>query len=573
MKFMNSEKAEAEVVGYIIILGLTITGIAMITLIGVPFIMKLQDMSTVRNAEQAYTALDSRVSQVALGTTPKQIVNVELGDGYLSVSPNSSFSSSDESYILFEFKNVTGTERINIPMGKIVYRKGDREVAYEGGGVWGKYPSGSVMLSPPEFNYNGVTITMPVINITGNFSEGGKGTASLEFEKKGNVTLLYPTANPNPISTNISEVKITVRSEYYDAWADYFRTQTLVSVNSSPSEKKVTVTLDPPPIINNFSYGALASKRIVLQNTASIDSYNSSIGPYDTSKSESGSIRANDEIYLSNTATVKGNAETSGSITEGSCNGGKCKILKEAYYTSIGTKIEVNGSTCPNSFCFPIPVRRANPPDTNGLVEGKISSYSATNNNLDASSGGCLNGAGYALDGIGWTDNKCTISTGNYYLTTFDLPNNRELTFDTNSGNINIAVPANIGIKASNVIVNGSGKVKIYLRGGMTVESNSVVNYNTNQTSSRFQVISNRNLPISFSQGNTIFVGIVFAPYATISVSQGAQIFGAMVGDTFSVTNSQYIHFDQDLKSLQTDLGSGTTLTYAYITRNDLVVN
>lgn len=564
MNFIRSEKAASEVVGHMIILGLTITGIALVILVGVPSIIKLQDMSTVKNAEQAYTVLDSRVSQVALGTTPEQVIDFELRDGSLSVKPN---SSSDLSYILFQFTSGTGTANITIPMGKIVYRNGDRDVAYEGGGVWSKYSSGSVMLSPPEFNYNSVTITMPIMNISGKISTGGEGKVPLKFEKKGNVTILYPNGiYTNPISTNVSEITITVKSEYYDAWADYFESLTLTRVTRYPDDKKVIVSLDPPPIITNFSYGALASKKIELSNTAAIDSYNSSIGPYSSSKTNNGSIRANDEISLSNNAEIRGIAETSGSITEGNCNGGKCRILKDVYYDSIGPNIEVNGSTCPNVHCFPQPIRRANPADTTGLVESKISSYAFPNNDNNNETD-CI-----TANALG---SGCTITKGKYYLTSFNLENDPDLTFDTNDGDINIAVPADIIIKGTNIIVNGTHSVKIYLRGGMTVSSTSKVNYNnnTNQTSSRFQVISDRSSPVSFSQGNTRFVGIVFAPFATISVSQGAEIFGAMVGDTFSVTQSQNIHFDEDLKNLETDLGSGTTMTYAYITRNDLVVS
>ena len=566
MTFIKSEKAASEVIGHVIILGLTITGIALITLVGVPSIIKLQDMSTVKNVEQAYTMLDSRVSQVALGSTPEQVIEVELQDGSMSVKPN---SSSDQSYILFQFTSITGTENITIPMGKIVYRKGDRDVAYEGGGVWSKYPAGSVMLSPPEFNYNGVTITMPVVNITGDLYIGGKGKVPLKFEKKGDVTILYPSGTyTNPISTSVEEIIITVKSEYYDAWADYFKSLTLTNVSSYPDEKKVVVMLAPPPLINNFTYGALASRKIELANTASIDSYNSTIGPYSSSHTNNGNIRANDEIKLSNNAEILGNAQTSGSITEGLCNGGKCKILKDAYYSAIGSSILVNGSICPNIHCFLKPLQRGNPGDTTDLVEGKIYRYASNNNNSDAKAGGCI-----IANALGTGPNNCIINKGNYNLTSFNLPNNYNLIFDTTGGGINIAVPADIVISKANITVNGMDPVKIYLRGGMTVNSNSVVNYNSNQTSSLFQVISDRSSPISFSQGNTKYVGVVFAPFATISVSQGAQIFGAMVGDVFSVTQSQDIHFDEDLQNLETDLASGTTMTYAYITRNDLVVS
>src|SRR5574341_905197 len=97
MRILNSEKAEVEIVGHIIILGLTITGIAMITLVGVPTIYRLQEMTNIQNVELTYTMLDSRASKVALGETSRQVININLGGGSASVKPN---SSSEPSFIL-----------------------------------------------------------------------------------------------------------------------------------------------------------------------------------------------------------------------------------------------------------------------------------------------------------------------------------------------------------------------------------------------------------------------------------------------------------------------------------------
>jgi len=148
-------------IGHVIILGITIIGISMITLYGVPSIYSLEDMANIKNVEHAFTVIDSSASMAILGESPQQIANINLGGGSLTVEPNSPGSPS---YIAVN----SSSFNIIIPMGKVKYQLGDRIVAYEGGGLWSKYPSGSVMLSPPEFQFNGVMLMLPVIDISGN---------------------------------------------------------------------------------------------------------------------------------------------------------------------------------------------------------------------------------------------------------------------------------------------------------------------------------------------------------------------------------------------------------------------
>ncbi|MDO9098106.1 MAG: hypothetical protein Q7U60_08295, partial [Candidatus Methanoperedens sp.] len=133
MKLLKSEKAEAEVIGHVIILGITILGVSMIALYGIPAIYSLQDMANVKSVEQAFTVLDSRASRAILGESPLQITNINLGGGTLTVETN---STGTKSYMVIKSKN--DTFNVTIPMGKIKYQLGDRIVAYEGGGVWSK---------------------------------------------------------------------------------------------------------------------------------------------------------------------------------------------------------------------------------------------------------------------------------------------------------------------------------------------------------------------------------------------------------------------------------------------------
>ncbi|MCZ7393394.1 MAG: hypothetical protein O8C56_08720, partial [Candidatus Methanoperedens sp.] len=55
MKLLKSEKAEAEIVGHVIILGITVLGVGMIASYGVPSILSLEDMANLKNAEQTFT--------------------------------------------------------------------------------------------------------------------------------------------------------------------------------------------------------------------------------------------------------------------------------------------------------------------------------------------------------------------------------------------------------------------------------------------------------------------------------------------------------------------------------------
>lgn len=238
MKLLFSEKAEGELVGHVIILGITVLGVSMISLYGIPAIYSLQDIANVKNVEQTFTVLDSQASRAVIGESPLQITNINLGGGSLTVEPSSTQSPS---YIMVN----STIFNLTIPMGKIEYQLGDRIVAYEGGGVWSKYPSGSVMLSRPEFHYNGVTLTLPVFNISGDTSVGGRGTASVSV-KKPETKVVFPNNSraewvnrTNPVNyTQVGKVYVTIRSDFYDAWAEHVATLSSVEVVSTDENNK-----------------------------------------------------------------------------------------------------------------------------------------------------------------------------------------------------------------------------------------------------------------------------------------------------------------------------------------------
>jgi hypothetical protein len=240
MKFLSSEEAVSEVVGYIIVLSLAVTGVAVLMAAGMPSIFKLQDMANARNAEQSLTTLVSRANSVIIGSSPTQVIDMDLGGGILTVEPNSTNSTS---YMLIKSSN--NSFNITIPMGKLRYSLGDRTVGYEGGGIWSKYPSGSsVMLSPPEFYYDGRTLTLHVITINGNANMAGKGKTRVTF-KKNSTMVLFPNTiidknRTNPLNHSVNgKVYLNITSDFYDAWADYAKNLIYTTVNTDSAKVSV----------------------------------------------------------------------------------------------------------------------------------------------------------------------------------------------------------------------------------------------------------------------------------------------------------------------------------------------
>lgn len=227
---IESEGAASEVVGHMILLAITVISVSMILLYSVPNIQKLEEIITVGNAEYTYEVLSLRAGNIGMGDSISQTVDMSLGGGVLSVVPNGTNNGgaiNKESYIVVQDDN--NSFKIVVPMGKVTYSLGDRVIAYEGGGLWSKYPSGSIMISEPDLSYNRMTLTLPVTNISGNSSVGGKGIVTMYINKDptDHTTILYPTGKSNRtnpvdyIKSGIIYVNIT--SDYYDAWAGYFQ--------------------------------------------------------------------------------------------------------------------------------------------------------------------------------------------------------------------------------------------------------------------------------------------------------------------------------------------------------------
>ncbi|KGK98008.1 hypothetical protein LI82_09680 [Methanococcoides methylutens] len=252
-RLFESCKAVSSVVGLLLMYSLAIVAIGVILVYNVPVLSDMQDNAQAQKIEQGFTIMDSRISKVALGESPLQTTSVSLMGGTIDVNSD----DSDESKItVIIINNSTVVENFSSSLGTVEYKNGDRTIAYEGGGIWSDYGSegGTVMVSPPEFHYNGVTLTLPIMNITGQSSAGGEGNVAITVASDNEPRILYPISNTlreNPVDHD--KVDVYIKSQYYKAWADYANSLTYASATVNDSTKTATIHFSTEPPQGEFT--------------------------------------------------------------------------------------------------------------------------------------------------------------------------------------------------------------------------------------------------------------------------------------------------------------------------------
>ncbi|MFA4935362.1 MAG: hypothetical protein WC568_05955 [Candidatus Methanoperedens sp.] len=213
IKFLSSEDAVSEVIDFVTILGILTLSIGIIGVAGYPMLKNAQEATQIENTKQSFTVLAENMNKVVLGQTPSQSVELKMYGGTLSVTGNSTINITANSTNI-----TTGTiSRIVLvyttDMRSIESTVGNTVVAYEGTGVWAKYPNGNTLLvSKPLITNQSNVLVIPVVTIRGTSSTGGSGISRVMASGSPGVTLYR----------NVSNIMITVNSGYWKGWENYF---------------------------------------------------------------------------------------------------------------------------------------------------------------------------------------------------------------------------------------------------------------------------------------------------------------------------------------------------------------
>ena len=188
------------------------------------------------NVENGMSHLSSKASLVALGDADSQ--RFSLGatqEGTVTVRPN------EGSMTLTNVTDESREEVFATELGAIVYEGKNREVAYQGGGIWSKRGDNSTMTSPPEFHYRGTTLTLPIIQVTGEGAVGGQARGQITPESVAQDAV---ADLPTPLETGT--VEIAIQSSYYEGWYRYLSERTEGDTVLYHSNETVVTTLTVP---------------------------------------------------------------------------------------------------------------------------------------------------------------------------------------------------------------------------------------------------------------------------------------------------------------------------------------
>lgn len=208
IKLLSSEDAVSEVVGFVTILGLLVLSIGIIGVAGYPIVKNAQEANHIENTKQSFIVLANNVNKVVIGQAPSQSVELKMYGGSLSVTGSSTIN--------IIITDSTGTTSLESSMRSIESTVGDTVIAYEGTGVWAKYPNGNtILVSKPLITNQNNVLVIPVVTINGASSIGGSGVSRVNVCEQG---CAMPKVFFFP---NVSNINVTINSSYLDGWNNY----------------------------------------------------------------------------------------------------------------------------------------------------------------------------------------------------------------------------------------------------------------------------------------------------------------------------------------------------------------
>lgn len=578
----NSTRGAAEVLGFVVLIGIVLIGISVVLLAGGSVLDENQNAVELAQAEQALSLLDARASRITLGESTSQGVDLGLvgSAGSLETRPDSGWIQVE----LVDASDGTAERVVNrTRLGAIRYEHGETTIAYQGGGVWRRDGSSSVMLSRPEFHFQNRTLDLPIISIRGDHATNSEVamTAGAPAVRK------FPNATAgwkNKVSNRT--VRITVQSEFYEGWGRYFEVTTSAIVSYDHANERVVVKFLSVPRRFRITDGIIATSgpgKIELLGTgAYIDSYNSSIGDYAATNSANGRVESAGDINLSGDATIDGEVWSGGFVgilsSSATING---DVFHTDGFQNDGTHVG-NVSTISG-------IRSLQPID--GLVHSRVKHLRSANNNSETS---VIDGAKLDIAGT-----SGELGAGDYYLESMSLPG-KQLTVNTTEGDVRIGVRDWVKLNRTNgnggnLTVTGNGTVHVFVGGDedvtaqITGEGSRNVNLHVGKDSTihvpgershRLRFFGKRDTKATIAGSNgkeSSFDGVIYAPAGEFGPGytyvKHADVYGAVV--TGNLTLGQYgeVHFDHGLMAEAFPLApTAARLDFLYVTEHVLVL-
>jgi hypothetical protein len=253
--FTRSEDAVSEMVDFSIILSIMLLATGIIVVAGVPLLENTQNMQHTENIRQGFEVLALNLNKVVQGNAPSQSVEMKMYGGSLSVAGDNNYIS-----VYLQVWNSSANDfemqpAVRSSIKNIENSFQDTTISYENTGVWAKYNNGqAVMVSEPRFTYANNVLVIPIAKIDGTTSISGSGLVRVTADSGRKTVEAYE---------NVSQVNITVTSEYFEAWGRYLNESLQMPIVMVDTNNK-TINLSKDYLTNIDVYVASSPMTVTI---------------------------------------------------------------------------------------------------------------------------------------------------------------------------------------------------------------------------------------------------------------------------------------------------------------------
>lgn len=587
----DGEKSQSEVLGFILIIGIMMASIAILVAVGSHAMSDTEEHLTDQRAEKALTQFDSKAALVALDEADTQRVAFPIDEG------ERFRIAEDAGELRVTITNRTddsAEEVMSVELGALIYEQNGEKLAYQGGGVWRPEAQGELMVSPPEFHYRDGTLTLPAITVTGDEQLGETAQVRHDYVERH-----FPNASvanrTNPLTNH--QVDVTVQSEYYRGWGEYFTERTDGDVDYDPANNEVTVTLVSPVDVDEVTAASASlsagGEFNVSGNSASAcdaaedvftDSYNSSEGTYCSQfDGDEPPGKAGDVVYGKDIDISDG---TGGSNFYGDIRSGQTVTVDDSEgegQPSVWGDIEYVENCIADQEEQEESCEQRIHEDSDGEVN-QIDEITLTNE-VDWFVETSMDQLQTNADEINPEIEGERLESGVYYFDRIDLDTHLEL--DTSEGEIVLAVNEYVHLaEEAEIEVTGDEHVELFINGDGVTDDELILPNNANITNAnddatKFRLYGKSDFDATIGGGGSgnlaRFVGVMYAPpgsHGDGSVTlDGGEVFGGILTGTTTVRGGS-IHYDEALegKKIVPEDAFIIRVTYLHVTENRIEI-
>jgi hypothetical protein len=234
---IDNNKGVSESIGFVIILGIVITGIGLVTLYGYPALLQEQVNANIKNMERNMIVLQNDMKSLTYRNVPYKETTIQVSGGALYVVPGDPAvipNPDTRQYFSIDYFDKTGVDKnIRFYPGELRFEpsSGESVVSLENGAVQASYMSGSAMLSEPRWYLDEIsgkkTLVINLIRITTPDSDtiSREGISTIQMSILPLPALSddqdYGIAVERPVTITYYS-PITKQFRYIKSWENYF---------------------------------------------------------------------------------------------------------------------------------------------------------------------------------------------------------------------------------------------------------------------------------------------------------------------------------------------------------------